>query len=234
MSRLFLLSLLAATSNLFAQDLLAIEEDVMPEIRRLNDAFTATIRDTSTHRKNDWTASNKLDSMRQYLVGKTVSGGYLTDQNGRVWNFGVLDQPYILHTILHPMHLQPDLMSEVAEAYADDVLTFLVFDPRVKRNEEFANKVKQLGPSVIVIEEADIRSENGYSADSRLLGLLGYPITYYVGRDRKIKGINSGLAKYFKTKNGRHVPDTKRNRKLSRKIYRKAVGYLLRDETIKW
>lgn len=231
---LLFLALITSTPYLFAQDLLAIEEDVMPEIRRLNDVFMSAVRDTSTHNRNDWTASNALDSMQQYLVGKTVSGGYLTDRDGRVWNFGVLNQPYILHSIHLSQHLHADLRNEVADAFADDVLTFLVFDPRAKRDEAFASQLERLGPNVIVIEEEDPRAEDGFSADRRLIGLTGYPVTYYVGRDRKIKGINRGLAHYFKNKNGQRVPDTKRNRKANQKMYRKAVRYLMEDEVIKW
>ena len=76
---------------LLAQDQLAVEENVMPTLKKY----------TERHRKlmeahEGIAAAQMNDSISSYMVDKTISGGYLKDRNGKVWNFGVLNEPYVL------------------------------------------------------------------------------------------------------------------------------------------
>lgn len=178
-----LIFLVSFASGLCAQlPPLSVEEEVMPKLRY----YTEKANDQMVQ-GNGQMAYQYRDSIRIFMVGKSLTAAYLEDREGQVWNLGVMDQPYIMHTIHSMADADTPGFREMADNYAEQVLTFLVTTP--PRNPEEEATLTGLGDNIVVVFEEDPRLGDGYSADNRLLGLIGYPATYFVGIDRKIVGV---------------------------------------------
>ncbi|TXF86698.1 hypothetical protein FUA23_19145 [Neolewinella aurantiaca] len=174
---LLLLSLLLSLPAL-TQDL-RIEEDVLPELRRLLDLANA-----ASNAELGEKTLRYHDSIRYTLIDKTVSGGYLKDQNGKVWNMGVLGMPYVLHAVHKRSISGFESLSRIAEEFADEVMVFvMVAKPEDEGDDDW---LQGLSDRLVIVYEENVRSLNTFPTDTRLLGLIGYPVTYYVRTDRTV------------------------------------------------
>lgn len=169
------------------------------------------------------------DSIRKYMVGKAVNAAYLEDRNGKVWNLGVLNEPYVLHTIRHKNGARTPGFNEMADRYANDIITFLVTTP--PRTIEEEGLMLTLSDNIVVIYERDPRRADGYSADNRLLGLIGYPATYFITTDRVIAGVYQG---WYDARSEASAADLKYRQKQNEKVLRKGIEGLLAGEEIKF
>lgn len=92
MVHLFTMLLMLVALPLSAQDVW-IEEDVQPTLNYYQD-----IIDKILSPGNSIGNTSYIDSIPDYLKGKTVSGNVLKDRHGKTCNMGVFDKPYVFHS----------------------------------------------------------------------------------------------------------------------------------------
>ena len=181
---LFLVVALVWAGVVEAQQL-RIEQNVRPSLDSIRHLINAAME------RDDQSALRTLNqALLDTVIGKTMSGGYITDVAGRVYNMGVLDMPYVLGTTHARMLLTVESLNRLADEYAGEVLIIMMIArtdaDRILADLEGANE-----ELVVVIEEGVPKLGEG-PTNNRIMGLLGYPITYYVRADRSIADIQFG------------------------------------------
>lgn len=184
MIRFLLLLYLLISAPLFAQDLRVVE-DVKPTLNYFEDKV-----DDAVARGKGVGITTYIDSIPAYLSGKTVSGGKLKDRHGRIWDMGNLKLPYLLHTLHGNSKHNLDALSEIAKSNEGELLVFLmVRHPQYPKEVE---RIKSLDERVIVVHNERIYHPMQRTLDNQLMGLIGYPVTYYVRADRTIDHVYHG------------------------------------------
>lgn len=138
-------------------------------------------------------AARYHDTIRLTLLGQQVTPSYLVDRKGVVWSLGTMDFPFVIHTFpVECGHCEERLeaINTVASEYADRVVTFVLM-PTPEAAHALA-QVEEFNDDVVVLYDDHFRDPYTYPTDSRLLGLIGYPVTHYLDGDRKIAGLSHG------------------------------------------
>lgn len=140
----------------------------------------------------------RRDSLLLTLLGQELTPSYLVDRNGGVWNLGVMDQPFVIHTFFLNCRQCADHLKSintVASAYADEVITFVLMPTPVEVDALALSW--RFNDDVVVLYDDHFRDPHTWPDDSRLLGLIGYPVTHYITGERRIIGLNRGWSQAF-------------------------------------
>jgi len=145
-----------------------------------------------TNGQNALGTSYRTDSLPRAVLGQTVYPGYLVDHRGNVWNLGVTELPIVIHTFFKECRncsARMETINRVADAYADKLLTFVLMPaPETAVGKAI---IEEFNDNVNVLFDDYFRDAYKLPEDARLLGLIGYPVTYYLDRELHIVGINT-------------------------------------------
>ena len=212
MSRLTLLCCLFSCS--LSAQFLAVEEPVLDSLR----ARYTVWNDSMTQR--GYARHGLFERMLDVVRGTHVNGGYLTDQLDRVYNIGVLDQPFILVTVHEGRPEQFAGIRDFADELEGEFLVFLMVATPTFITDEVP--FHDLGENVIVVYEHNFRTYEEAFTDQRLLGLIAWPMTYFIASDRRIVELyNAGIPNLEK-KSG--APSSRRKR--HKKAFKRALKLL--------
>ncbi|MEM6771065.1 MAG: hypothetical protein AAF597_10810 [Bacteroidota bacterium] len=178
---------------------------------------------------NQFKAAELLeDSIQRKILGAYVTPSYLTDRHGNVWNLGVMELPFVLHTFFWECatcESYTAAINSAAKKYADEVVTFVLL-PRPKNTTTW-DKLDAFNEHVIVIFADAAHKANPEPTKSPLFGMIGYPTTYFITAARKIVGLDGPTLRYaFYNKQGSKVVFRKFSPNLT-KTLRRQVNNLL-------
>lgn len=156
----------------------------------------------------------RTDSMPMAVLGQTVYPGYLVDRRGTAWNLGVTEMPIVIHTFARECRNCPvrmEVINQVADKYAGEVLTFVLMPaPETATGQAI---VEEFSNNVYVLYDDYFRDPYNLPKDARLLGLIGYPVTYYLDRELRIVGVSMvGSNAYLGFNKRKKKVDTKSKR----------------------
>ncbi|WP_273445188.1 hypothetical protein [Neolewinella agarilytica] len=198
-------------------------ENITPQ----TNAYAQKARELMQAGENAAATDYNRDSLLLALLGQEVTPSYLVDRKGAVWNLGVMDQPFIIHTFFlncgHCEHYV-DAINSVATAFADEVITFVLMPTP---EADGLAMMERFNDDVVIIFDDHFRDPYSMPDDPRLLGLIGYPITHYITGKRRIVGLNRGGGQAFiHPRKGAKIILKKRESDVEKRL-RKGVGRLL-------
>lgn len=220
--------LLLLTSTLSAQpqaDPLRTVEDINP----ITNAFTKKANEYWDAGDNITATQYSLDSTTFALLGQQLTASYLVDSKGEVWSLGVMDQPFVIQTLYVDCggceeYLVP--INTIAKEFSDELIIFLLL-PKPTSPEGLA-LIDRFDDNVVVIFDDDYRDPKSWPTDNKLLGMIGYPITYYVSSELKIMSLIRGSTPAYIHHRTKHKTISKKHERDPIKRLRKGIERLLR------
>lgn len=171
------------------------------------------------------------DSINFTLLGEYVTASYLVDRKGVVWALGTMVTPFVIHTFSpRCFNCQKYLagINTVATEYADELITFVLM-PTPEDATTLA-LIELFNDDVVVLFDDHYRDQFSFPTDPRLLGIIGYPVTHFISKDRRIVGLaNHGSGTYLHPKKGDKRVEKKWERDLAKRL-RKGIERLLKWE----
>lgn len=141
-------------------------------------------------------AASMRDSMLLAVLGKTVTTAYLTEMSGAVRNTGVTTTPYVLHTFFLACDncaAEAEAINHAAKAFADQVTTFVLL-PAPDTSDRI--DLDWFNDEVTILFDHHFRDPFSYPEDSRLLGLIGYPVSFYLTPAHRIVGVDMSFHRF--------------------------------------
>ncbi|SEQ69204.1 hypothetical protein [Neolewinella agarilytica] len=130
------------------------------------------------------------DSITLSVVGQEVTASYLVDRDGNVWNLGVMELPFVIYTFSYECRLcarYMDAINTVAREFADEVISFVLLPTPTKPHT--TELLEGFNDNVVILFDDQPRKSADFEKDSRLLGLLGNPMHYFITAKRRIVGM---------------------------------------------